>query len=254
MDTVSRKTLLILAGIIQNALSHREGNGVKQKYEIKQKYSLEENGGKGKYEIKRKYSLDGLITLLTEDLPREEANNLLRNKRKEIIPVAIRNKYEKYRKDELFHIAHVRQCMDLLLPEKAPCQHDHTKDELYFFVSICAYDLKHPISQDKVNEYHEQHWTKEPHHPEYEKIKGNIIHDTDIIETVVDRLSRNLQFNRGKYNQGQLKKYEPQYLRNNAHRLTLYKAYQDGLSPMVRETWQKMKTGKMKKGKKSASI
>ena len=92
-----------------------------------------------------------------------------------------------------------------------------------------------------------RHFKAEPHHPEYEKQnKTSKIREEDIIETAVDRLSRNLQFNEGTYNTDQLTKYEPKFVRDIKNRITLYKAYIEALKPSVLETWKELKNTEKK--------
>ena len=195
----------------------------------------------------RVYLLNSLDYLLS--LPsRKERNDILgvEEKRKELLPCVFDELYENFREKEYHHIRHVRACHSALVLQQTqeydgalhhcPAEveirgislHDHTKDEFYFFVTILAFgfNLREDLPENLFQGELDRHFTLEPHHPEYEKLnahKGLRIKDRDIAEMAIDRLSRNLQFNSGKYNQEQIEKYEPRFLFDHERRIELYR-------------------------------
>ena len=111
------------------------------------------------------------------------------------------------------HIDHVRETLKRI-PEypKDRNPHDHTKDNLYFFVTSAKYACRvHGPSMDKLFELETvRHYTEEPHHPEFECINGKECDTFDIMEMAVDRMSRNIQFN-GHVILDDMKKYLPKF-------------------------------------------
>lgn len=186
-----------------------------------------------------RHTLDQIVDLVGETLPRREANKYLK-RITSVLPDNLVEKYKILRRAEKFHITHVRRCMDTLVPEKKPCRHDYTKDELYQFLTVCAYGFKHDKAEDLLKVLQNDHWTSEPHHEEYEYLGGKIT-DLDVIECMIDRLSRNLQFNKGDYNRKDLEKYRPKYISKQEHRMRIYDYYMDKFSKTVKEIWQDMK-------------
>lgn len=188
------------------------------------------------------------IRYLTTVVSRDEANKLLNqcSVRKTIFPSNTWEEYEKRREEELFHIKHVRRCVDNLWGHTSN-QHDHSKDELYLLVTICGFEkswekyVSKTVLECNLKWHHEQ----ESHHPEYERIRGHKILERDIVEMVIDRLSRNLQFNRGKYNKEEWVKYEPKFLKDHQSRLNAYKMYRENLAPLVQNTWNVMRNEKL---------
>jgi hypothetical protein len=238
MSRTTRKCLQHLAVILQDALAEGSSNlGNIRRAEPNSK----------KRGIPSKFAnLNTMVDYLTTKVPRQQANILLkRENREKLLPSWFLGEYENYRQKEAFHVTHVRTCMDKLLPDKVPNQHDHSKDELYFLITTCAYNItddRCKVPAAIIDKLVEGHYRAEPHHPEYEKLnKEGKIKDKDIIETAVDRLSRNLQFNQGQYNTADLTKYEPKFVRDHKNRITLYRAYTDALMPMVLETWETLK-------------
>ena len=228
MTTTTRECLTFLVSLIQKALSKKAENSLPW---------VERNTGEA-------------IKHLTTCMTRKEANDFLQKKdnRKTIFKPEVWQTYEKERDDELLHIQHVRKCMDLLQPGCQPNQHDHTKDELYFLVTVCKFSkelgLANYISNEILDSNIKFHYHKEAHHPEYEEVQGQSIEDKDIMEMAVDRLSRNLQFNKGKYNKEQWKTFEPKFLKNHKARLNIYQKYRNSLAPIVEESWRELKKEK----------
>lgn len=187
--------------------------------------------------------LTKLMEYLTS-LPRAKANNLLATyeEREKLIPTELFARYEEIRKNELFHIHHVRKCMNTIT-SKGNNKHDWSKDELYIFITICAFQfLDECDTPDETREkYIEDHYRKEAHHPEHESLTGKELKKTDIMETAVDRMSRNLQFNKGVYNEDQLEQYCPLFHKNQEERTELYKKYTELYKNLVRKLFQKMK-------------
>lgn len=186
------------------------------------------------------------IEYLTETITREKANVLLKTKtNRETLFQETKQweAYEKFRNEELFHCFFVRKCMNLLNPSGKNNLHDNSKDELYFFANICEYSLGRPVS--RLGEYLKKHWSSEKHHPEYELANPDRITEQDIIETCVDKLSRNLQFNEGNYNFEQLKIYEPVYNIDYDIRLKIYKSNLEKLMPIIQKLWreERLETG-----------
>ena len=204
-------------------------------------------------------SVNFLLTLPS----RRERNEILERKsgRNELLPEEYLKEYESLRKREYKHIQHVRLCYSTILNEQSesdnPQQysadetpgislHDYSKDEFYFFVTILAFsfNLKDVLPYDLLQAELDRHFTLEPHHPEYEKLnahKGLRIRDRDIAEMALDRLSRNLQFNDGKYNDSQIEKYEPCFLFDNDRRIKLYRKHIKDFKPVVLSIWNNMK-------------
>ena len=189
---------------------------------------------------------------------RRERNEILgkKNGRSELLPEEYLEEYERLRKREYRHIQHVRLCYSTILNEQpktnnsqqysAVSLHDYSKDEFYLFVTILAFSfsLKDVLPYDLLQAELDRHFTLEPHHPEYEKLnahKGLRIRDRDIAEMALDRLSRNLQFNNGNYNNSQIEKYEPQFLFDNKRRIELYRKYVKDFKPVVLSIWNDMK-------------
>ena len=208
--------------------------------------------------------LDAVNFLLT--LPsRRERNEILgkENERRELLPIECLKDYEHFRKREYQHIRHVRACHSAIVLEqhkeadipqhwRAEVEnlgislHDHTKDEFYFFVTILAFsfNLKEELPGNLLQGELDRHFTLEPHHPEYEKLnahKGLRIRDRDIAEMAIDRLSRNLQFNYGKYNQEQIEKYEPRFLFDHERKIELYRKHVKDFKLRVLKIWNDMK-------------
>ena len=187
--------------------------------------------------------MNRLIHLL-KSKPPDIANGLLKTQLKDLLPAEISAKYEKLRNEELFHIQHVRKCMDTLRPQQAPNQHDHSKNELYFFVTICHFNLSEQCEIPKtwLQEIIKEHYRQEAHHPEYESLNPqSSIGDSDIMEMSIDRLSRNLQKNGGEYNPSQLIKFSPKFEKNHKARSTLYYSYISSLQPLVKQIWWDLK-------------
>lgn len=191
-----------------------------------------------------------LVEYLTT-LPRPKANDLLATYkgREKLIPGELFPRYENLRENELLHISHVRKCMNILLPENDN-KHDWSKDELYIFITICAFRfINECVVPDETRvRYIEDHFTKEPHHPEHEILTGNDLKDQDILEMAVDRMSRNLQFNNGEYNEENMEKFCPLFHKKQEERTQLYKKYITEYKNLVKETfyslskpWEKAK-------------
>lgn len=179
------------------------------------------------------------VTHLTEKVTRSKANDLLKSKksRKKLFQnIPQWENYEKYRNEELFHCFFVRKCMNVI-PLNAPKNlHDHSKDDLYFFITICHYSLNTPV--EKIAQYTKEHWKCESHHPEYEAFHPEKVTEMDIIEMCIDRLARNLQFNEGRYNDLQLKVHEPQFTCDQEIRIKIYNERMENLKPIVNKMWK----------------
>ena len=92
-----------------------------------------------------------------------------------------------------------------------------------------------------LREVIKEHHAAEPHHPEFEIYNQfTEITSLDILETAVDRLSRNLQFNDGEFNSDQIRLYEPAFVKNHETRICLYRILSEFLKPIVKETWDEM--------------
>ena len=227
MTRATRDCLGLLATLIQNAL-RSENNNPSNTWEI----------GNTKE----------AVDYLTTKISREEANKLLRfaSIRKTMFDKPeLQNLYEDKLKDELFHLKHVRKCMDILDCKNENNKHDHTKDEYYFLITILGFDKEvgwsKLVSKELLTETINQHLHQEAHHPQYEEVPGQTIQDVDILEMVVDRLSRNLQFNNGKYNKEQWPNFDPVFLKDHKTKLKKYKDYRDCLATIVEQTWKNLK-------------
>ena len=177
-------------------------------------------------------------------LPRCERNSLL-EKREDILPVEIIEKYERLRENELFHIKHCRTCWKILRPDSPPSQHDYSKDEYYFFVTIVclSFGVKNYLPSGVFEEEVEFHYQKEPHHAQYEKLNpGACLSNEDIAEMAMDQLSRNLQFNGGEYNLELLGKYSPHFFRDHEIRIVMFRNYVEEFKDSVQKIWWEMKT------------
>jgi hypothetical protein len=188
---------------------------------------------------KKEKELAEAIRHLTEDINRDEANKLLKNKesRKRLLQrTGIWEKYEYFRSEELFHILFVRKCMDLIHPGEKPNNHDSSKDETYFLVTICHYCLNCPIS--KLEDFQRKHWEEESHHPEYQNLHPDEITDKHIMETCVNKLARNLQFNHGNYNENTLADSQPNYEGEDAEiRINIYNSKLETIKQDIKKIW-----------------
>jgi hypothetical protein len=259
--TVKHRCLEELMEIMKNYLQRKEKTEIVKKRKNSEKARATKERKSEKVQVpgeKRKRSITGhnktmkeAVKELVEGMPRTRANHLLGENasRKSLFPTKEGKIYEECRKRELFHIKHVRACMDEILPSQfKKNQHDHTKDELYLLVTSCAFNPELAkiceLEQTVIQKFVKEHTQAEAHHPEYEEVEDNKITVSDIIETVVDRLSRNLQFNGGKYNKEEWGKYEPKYLRDPETRLRLYRLYQENLADQVEKIWNELKKSK----------
>jgi len=133
-----------------------------------------------------------------------------------------------------------RSFMNLALKECSPMKkwklHDYTKDDLFFFVLASFFDGKasnQSLTSLKDHEL-ERHYNMESHHPEFEKYGDNECDFDDIFEMALDRISRNLQFGNGLYDEEIMKKYIPTFYRGDLEhkkKLFLY---------CVRENYEKV--------------
>lgn len=239
MDECARKCLITLGELIRDSVRIKRTKKRESKMDLKIMHPFND--------------LNQLVVYLTSEISRKKANSLLSDKsRGKILPSWFLEDYEKYRKAEKLHITHVRKCMDKIVPGESPNQHDHSKDELYFFLTICAFNVKDEVCQvpsKTLDEIISEHQKSERHHPEFEKLNNEPLGEKDILEMVVDRLSRNLQFNQGKYNEEQLLKFEPRFESNHEKNITIYRAYINSLKRIVEETWREVKKIKNPKGK-----
>lgn len=197
---------------------------------------------KPRLSIKRSTTMNQLIKRIMRMTP-TEANDMLEKHLWDILPVDQVERYKKLRNRETLHIAHVRNCMNQLLPDKRPNLHDHSKNELYFFITSCHFQMKDTCTVPKkyLDSIIASHHKEEAHHPEYEKYnKGKRISDEDIMEMVVDRLSRNLQGNGGAYDQQLIEHYYPSFQYDRKRRLELYKQYVDTFKPLVEREWHEL--------------
>lgn len=233
MDECTRKCLTILGELIRDSVKKSK----KTKRNVKMVTKI----------IKPFNDLNQLVDYISSEsnISRKKANILLSDKsRNKILPHWFLKDYEKYRKEEIFHINHVRRCMDKIVPGESPNRHDYSKDELYFFITICAFNVKDEVCEvpsNVLDKIISDHHKTERHHPEFEKLNNEPLGEKDILEMVVDRLSRNLQFNQGRYNESQLIKFDPTFESNHENNINLYKTYINSLKTTVQETWREMK-------------
>lgn len=200
------------------------------------------NGKLKKEKMKRFRTMKDLISHIS-NLNKNEANELIEQHIWEILPT---NKISSYRgllDKEYNHMLHVRKCMDKLFPEDSPNNHDHTKNQLYFFITICAFneEMDCYIPEDILQQTLISHYSREKHHPEYEIYnKNDPITSKDIMETAIDRLSRNLQFNGGDFNDKDMEKFIPQFITNQASRTSIYLDFVRAMKPLVKEEWERI--------------
>ena len=187
--------------------------------------------------------IDFLMTLET----REERNTILEDeeKRKSLFPEKDVEFYEQRRTNEYRHIKHVRSAFSKLFPD-IECHHDYTKDEFYMMMTIAAFDfkLKDQLPQELWQNELDRHLKAEPHHPEYERLnrdEGLRIKDMDVAEMAVDRLSRNLQFSGGEYDDESIKKFAPKFEYDSEERLELYFKFINEFKQTVKTVWDEMK-------------
>lgn len=169
--------------------------------------------------------------------------------RKKLIPEWYQLKYEESLTRELDHIRHVRASYEAIYPDET-CWHDCTKDNFYLFVTILAFNLglKEDLPEGLLQSELDYHLGSEKHHPEYERINHTLVEKNpawritsqDIAEMAVDRLSRNLAFNRGVYNDSDIKKFEPKFVYENERRLTNYYDFVRKFKPIVKRVWDSM--------------
>lgn len=259
MDECARKCLTVLGELLRESVSIKKTRAEKKKGTLKMdsEIMLKKTRAEKKKrtlkmssdEIMRPFDdLNLLVDFLTSDkqISRTKANSLLGDKtrRSKILPPWFLENYEKLRRQEKLHITHVRKCMDKIVPGESPNQHDYSKDELYIFITICAFNVKDElcrVPKKTLDKIISEHHRSERHHPEFEKLNNQPLVDKDILEMAVDRLSRNLQFNQGRYNEEQLIKFEPKFESNHENNITLYKAYISSLKSPVEETWREVK-------------
>ena len=104
--------------------------------------------------------------------------------------------------DEIFHIAFVRKC--------GFSNHDHSKGANYILSTIMHSSLRAKVIN--IKDILDDHYRQEDHHPGHSLFSEKPISDAGIHEMAVDRLSRNLQFNGGEINKGQMEQFQPKYL------------------------------------------
>jgi len=133
-------------------------------------------------------------------------------------------KYSDMVENEKRHIKLVRAVMDEIFSESSDhfeaSRHDFTKDEAYIFCTLMhfRFNIKDQISEFTQPEI-SRHARLEPHHPEFEfqpHITWPAFTDYNLLEMCIDRLARNLQFNKGLFNAEQFSKFLPTF-RNFTH-------------------------------------
>ena len=155
-------------------------------------------------------------------------------------------KYRNARERELLHIRHVRRVLTELQTENGgkptnASQHDFSKDEWYFFVTISKFTLGFPELVDSAfKEAVAEHYRLEPHHPEHEKVTGNECTADNIVEMAVDRLSRNLQFNNAEYSRDQMEKFAPVFQKAQDLKLEMYWKAVEQHGELARKLWLEM--------------
>jgi hypothetical protein len=178
-------------------------------------------------------------------MKRSDANKFLSGSCKNYFPQHLIKRYEEIKEKELFHIKHVRKCMEKLKADGTPNRHDHTKDAFYIFITSCHFNLNDEctVPPEILKSVIAQHHKAERHHPEYEKYnpKKELGND-DIMEMAVDRLSRNLQANQGEFNNQNIEQYMPSFPKNHKKKIEIYKEYVKALQPMVKATFQELQS------------
>jgi hypothetical protein len=119
-------------------------------------------------------------------------------------------KYHQLESKELLHITHVRSMMKILTGEDN--NHDWSKTPWYFFITIGKFSLG---ESDLIGKEFERivgwHTSNEDHHPEWVEHNGRLPEDRAILEMAIDRCSRNVQFNQGRWNGDQMRKFAPKF-------------------------------------------
>ena len=168
------------------------------------------------------------------------------------------NKYRKFEADELFHIKHVNKVMTDLSKGIMYYAHDWSKDDWYLFVTIGHFNLeKEEAVKGIVDKLIKDHKNTENHHPDNEDYEFERINKENIREVAVKRLSRNLQFNGGKFNEGQLEKHIPPFRCPNcrcplcrekcifiASCMKYYKKCIQDMKPITKKIWDELKREK----------
>ena len=167
-----------------------------------------------------------------EDLLTDEQRHVLLNHRAEKATLIIESlcgvgeaaKYDDMVKNEKRHIMLVRAAMDEINAERQardptyrffPSRHDYTKDAAYIFCTLMhfRYNIQHLVSQ-YTQPMIDRHVSSEPHHPEFENkeyMKTPLLDEDNILEMAIDRISRNIQFSKGDFNQEQFMKFMPAF-------------------------------------------
>ena len=166
---------------------------------------------------------------------REERNTWLLNKAVHL-PGETWIKYCAAVEQERAHIRHVR----MIMAAKTGLQNDHdwSKDEYYFFVTISFFTLgERQLMMDEFTTEVNRHYQLEAHHPENEALTGRHVTEYDVMETAADRLSRNLQKNDGQLNMDQMTRFEPKFASRQEENLKVYWRYVHELFDLVRSTF-----------------
>lgn len=134
------------------------------------------------------------------------------------------NIYREMLENEERHRELVRAVMDNIMQTRkaqdssftfVPSRHDETKDAFSHFAMLLhfRYGIQHLVSQFTQPEI-QRHLSLESHHPQYEfqdRFTEPILKADDILETAIDRISRNIQFNQGEFNREQFVKFLPEF-------------------------------------------
>ena len=107
-------------------------------------------------------------------------------------------KFLKKVQEEIDH----RRCVNYCLEKEGLVQnHDHSKDCFYITMMIFFFNKEFDVNSDGTDDKTtiiESHYKAEPHHPEHMKYSQQLLRDEDLNHMSLDRICRNLQFNKGK--------------------------------------------------------
>ncbi len=125
-------------------------------------------------------------------------------------------------------------------PAKDREPHDFSKDPLFCFVMSFRFDCGVDTEEMRwltATEFR-NHYRQEAHHPEWETENGVECGEMDILEMAIDRLSRNLQRNDGKFDWKQMREYLPRFtLGDNGKKQQLYLSFVDKYADMVQQAY-----------------
>ena len=144
----------------------------------------------------------------------------------------------------IMDIIHRSGISDLQCRPPSPSNHDFSKDEWYFLVTIGHHTLGHTdLVCDAYQQAITEHYRLEPHHPEHETVAGRDLTTADIEEMAVDHLSRNLQKHGGDgsmLNWEQMEQYIPVFAQPADWKIAAYQCAVKKHAGLAVKVWREM--------------